>query len=358
MTLDTAHDFERYAVTAALVLLVLGCYLVVRPFLTAFLWGAIISISTRGIYSRVVNMLGGRRRLAASLTVFGLAAVLLVPIAALGLNLAGRWPALDDQITIMMSHGLSGPPPWLAELPLVGSYASNYWHSAAAKPDQLRQELLPLIKPVKDFIFAFTAGIGRGVLDFALALLIAGLLYVRGEGLGAVLGRIADRLGGDGGRRLLHVIESTVRGVLKGVIGTAAVQGVLAIFGFWLAGVPNVLILGMATFFLSVIPGGPIFLWLPAALWLYANGHTGWAMFMGIWGAGPVGSSDNLIRPLLIGKEVEAPAAVIFLGVIGGILAFGFLGLFIGPTMLAVAYNLLQDWMGGGLIGNPARTET
>jgi predicted PurR-regulated permease PerM len=289
MTLDTAHDFERYAVSAALVLLVLGCYLVVRPFLTAFLWGAIISISTRGIYSRVVNMLGGRRRLAASLTAFGLAAVLLVPIAALGLNLAGRWPALDDQVTSMMSRGPGGPPPWLAELPLVGSYASNYWHSAAAKPDQLRQELLPLFKPVKDFIFAFIAGIGKGVLDFALALLIAGLLYVRGEGLGAALGRIADRLGGDGGRRLLHVIESTVRGVFKGVIGTAAVQGALAIFGFWVAGVPNVLILGMATFFLSVIPGGPIFLWLPAALWLYANGHTGWAMFIGIWGAGPVG---------------------------------------------------------------------
>jgi predicted PurR-regulated permease PerM len=116
--------------------------------------------------------------------------------------------------------------------------------------------------------------------------------------------------------------------------------------------------LGIATFFLSVIPGGPIVLWLPATLWLYVNGHTGWAIFMGIWGAGPVGSSDNLIRPLLIGKGVEAPAAAIFLGVIGGILAFGFLGLFIGPTILAIAYNLLQGWMVGGLIGNPARTET
>jgi len=358
MTSDTSHDFERYAATAVILLLVLGCYLVVRPFLTAFLWGGIISISTRAIYSRLASMLGGRRGLAASLTAFGLAAVLLVPIAALGLNLAGQWPALSDRITSLMLHGLGGPPPWLAGLPLVGSYASNYWHSAAAKPDQLRQELLPLIKPVKDFIFVFIAGIGRGVLDFALALLIAGLLYVWGEDLGAALGRIADRLGGESGIRLVHVVESTVRGVFKGVIGTAAVQGVLAICGFWAAGVPNALMLGMATFFLSVIPGGPIFLWLPAALWLYANGHTGWAIFIGVWGIGPVGSSDNLIRPLLIGKGVEAPAAVIFLGVIGGILAFGFLGLFIGPTMLAVAYNLLQDWMARALIENPARTET
>jgi predicted PurR-regulated permease PerM len=222
-----------------------------------------------------------------------------------------------------------------------------YWYSAAGKPDQLRQNLLQLIKPVRDFIFAFTAGIGRGVLDFALALLIAGLLYVWGEDLGTALRRIADRLGGASGLRLVQVVESTVRGVFKAVIGTAAIEGSLAIFGFWVAGVPNALMLGMATFFISVIPGGPTFLWLPAALWLYANGHTGKAIFMLLWGAGPVGSSSNLILPLLIGKGVETPAAAVFLGVLGGILASGFLGLFIGPTMLAFAYNLLQDWMVG-----------
>jgi predicted PurR-regulated permease PerM len=216
-------------------------------------------------------MLGGRHRLAASLTAFGLAAVLLVPIAALGLNLAGQWPVIDDRITRLMSQGLGAPPPWLAGLPVVGRYANNYWHSDAAKPDQLRQNLLPLIKPVRDFIFAFTAGIGRGVLDFALALLIAGLLYVWGEDLGAALARIADRVGGKSGVRLVQVVESTVHGVFKAVIGTAAIEGSLALFGFWVAGVPNVLMLGMATFFISVIPGGPTFLWLPAALWLSAR---------------------------------------------------------------------------------------
>jgi predicted PurR-regulated permease PerM len=234
MTTNSSDNFEQYAAIALLFLLVVGCYVVVRPFVTAFLWGGIISISTRGIYLRIVRMLGGRYRLAASLTAFGLAAVLLVPIAVLGLNLAGQWPQLDDRITSLMSHGLGGPPPWLAGLPLVGSYASNYWHSAAGKPDQLRQNLLPLIKPVRDFIFAFTAGIGRGVLDFALALLIAGLLYVWGEDLGTALGRIADRVGGASGLRLVQVVESTVRGVFKAVIGTAAIEGSLAIFGFWL----------------------------------------------------------------------------------------------------------------------------
>jgi predicted PurR-regulated permease PerM len=140
-------------------------------------------------------------------------------------------------------------------------------------------------------------------------------------------------------------VASTVRGVFNGVIGTAAAQGLLAMIGLWIAGVPGVFLLGIATFFLSVVPGGPVLIWLPAALWLYASGATGSAIFMAIWGLIPVSGSDNLIRPLLIGKGVSAPLGLIFLGVIGGILAFGFLGLFIGPTVLAVAFNLFQDWL-------------
>lgn len=198
---------------------------------------------------------------------------------------------------------------------------------------------------MKDFLVAFAAGLGSGILEYALALLIAGLLYVWGEPFGAAVNRIAQRLGGETGRRQVDLVASTVRGVFKGVIGTAAAQAILAMFGFWLAGVPGVFLLGMATFFLSVVPGGPALLWVPAAIWLNANVATGWAIFMAVWGLFVISGADNLIRPLLIGKGVEAPMALIFLGVIGGILAFGFLGLFIGPTLLAIAHNLFQDWM-------------
>jgi len=115
--------------------------------------------------------------------------------------------------------------------------------------------------------------------------------------------------------------------------------------GFWIAGVPHVFLFGMGTFFLSVVPGGPTVLWLPAALWLNAKGSGGHAIFLGLWGLIVVGGSDNFVRPLLIGKGTEAPMAIIFLGVIGGVLAFGFLGLFIGPVLLTVAYNLFREWM-------------
>jgi predicted PurR-regulated permease PerM len=343
MTLS--RELERYAAIATIILLVIGCYVVVRPFVTALIWGGIIAISTRPIYVRLHEILGRRRALAASLTTLGLASVLLVPIAILGFSLAGSWSVLTERIANLMSVGLAPPPSWLRELPFIGRSASSYWESVVADPERLKQDLLPLVKPAREFLVTFIASIGSGVLEFALALLISGVLYVWAEDFGTVLSQIAERLGGEMGRRQIAVVGSTIRGVFKGVIGTAAAQAGLAIVGFWLAGVPGAFLLGMGTFFLSLIPGGPIVLWLPAAIWLNANGHGGWAIFMAIWGLVVVGGSDNLIRPLLIGKGVEAPMVLIFLGVVGGLFAFGFLGLFIGPTLLAVGYNLFQDWI-------------
>lgn len=345
MATDAARDFERYAAIAAMVLLVVGCYLILRPFLTAFLWGGIIAISTRGAYLRLLHLLGRRRGVAAALTGLGLAAVLLVPIATLGLNLAAQWPALIERVRDLIAGGIPAPPSWVADLPLVGESVSSRWQTVAEDPERLAQDLRPLLGPVQAFIVDFAAGIGSGILEFALALLMATLLYVWGDDLGARLDQIALRIGGEFGRAQLTVVSSTVRGVFNGVIGTAAAQAILAMIGFWVAGVPGVFLLGIGTFFLSVVPGGPVLLWLPAALWLYAGGATGWAIFMGLWGLIVVGGSDNIIRPLLIGKGVSAPLGLIFLGVVGGILAFGFLGLFIGPTVLAVAFNLFQQWI-------------
>ena len=330
---------------AAIVLLLIGCYLVVRPFLTAFLWGGILSLSTRGLYEKLRDLLGGHRRLAATLAALAIAAVLFVPIVAFAARLAGGTPNVVDRVRTMASGGLQAPPGWLASVPLVGKAADARWQAYAADPERLRQDLRPLTGPVKDFLVGAAAGLGSGILQFALAVLIAGLLYVFGEDFALVVDRVALRLGGDAGRRQVAVVRSTIRGVFRGIIGTCAVQAVLAMIGFAIAGVPGVFVLGMATFFLSVIPAGPALLWLPAALWLGANGSTAKAVFMAIWGLVIVGGSENVVRPILIGKGTDAPMAIIFLGVIGGMLAFGFLGLFIGPTLLAVAYNLFQGWM-------------
>jgi predicted PurR-regulated permease PerM len=339
------RDYERYAVFAAIVLLLIGCYLTVRPFLTAFLWGGILSLSTRGLYEKLRGLVGGRKRLAATLAGLAIFAVLFVPITAFAARLAGGTPNVVDRVKGMLDGGLREPPGWLASVPLVGKDANAKWLAWSADPEKLRQDLRPLIRPVKDFLVGAAAGLGSGILQFALAVFIAGLLYVFGESFGRVVDRIALRLGGNSGRRQVAVVRSTIKGVFRGIIGTCAVQAALAMIGFAIAGVPGVFVLGMATFFLSVIPLGPALLWLPAALWLGSNGSTGKAVFLGVWGLVVVGGSENIVRPILIGKGTDAPMALIFLGVIGGMLAFGFLGLFIGPTLLAVAYNLFQEWM-------------
>jgi predicted PurR-regulated permease PerM len=340
-----SRAFERYAVGFLLVLLLIGCYLVIRPFLTAFLWGAIIAVSTRGLYHRVLRLVGARRKLAAALTSFSLVAVLLVPIAVLALKVVTAVPPLGARLDEMLQTGLHEPPSWLAGVPLVGKAADAQWRTFAADPERLREALRPYWKPIKDFVITAVGGLSLGILEFLLALIVAGLLYVQGEGVAAVADRVAFRLGGESGRRQLGVVRSTIQGVFKGLLGTCAVQAILAMIGFWIAGVPRPFVLGMGTFFLSVVPGGPAILWIPAALWLNGKGSTGWAIFMTLWGLIIVGGSDNIVRPLLIGRGVEAPMAVIFLGVIGGILTFGFLGLFIGPTLLSIGYNLFQEWM-------------
>ncbi|HYX21087.1 MAG TPA: AI-2E family transporter [Thermoanaerobaculia bacterium] len=339
------RQYERYAVFAAIVLLLVGCYLVVRPFLTAFLWGAILSLSTRGLFEKLRVLVGGRRRLAATLAGLTIAAVLFVPITAFAARLAGGTRNVVDRVRGMLAGGLREPPAWLASVPIVGGAANAKWQAWAADPELLRRDLRPLVGPAKDFLVAAAGGVGAGILEFALAVVIAGFLYVRGAEVARAVDRVALRLGGETGRRQVAVVRSTVRGVFRGLLGTCAVQAVLAMIGFWIAGVPGVFVLGMATFFLSVIPMGPALLWLPAALWLGANDSTGHAIFLAIWSIVVVGGAENVVRPILIGKGVDAPMALIFLGVVGGILAFGFLGLFIGPTLLAVAYNLVQEWM-------------
>jgi predicted PurR-regulated permease PerM len=137
--------------------------------------------------------------------------------------------------------------------------------------------------------------------------------------------------------------------VVYGVLGTAFVQAVLAGIGFWIAGVPSAPILAFITFFLSVVPMGPPLVWIPAALWLYHTGQVGWTIFLVVWGVAVVGMADNVIKPLLISKGTDMPLLWVMLGVLGGALAFGFLGVFIGPTLLAVAYALLRDWTVGSV---------
>ena len=209
---------------------------------------------------------------------------------------------------------------------------------------ELIAQLRVLAAPAGKWILAAAIAVTHGLGLLALSIVLAFFFYTGGEGAAAWLNAGMRRVAGERADYLLALAGNTVRGVVYGILGTALVQGVLAGFGCWIAGVPAPALLGLATFFLSVIPGGPVIVWLPAAIWLYHGGATGWAIFLVIWGVVAVGMSDNVIKPILIGKSSDMPLILVMLGILGGAFAFGFLGVFIGPTLLAVAYTVLHDW--------------
>jgi predicted PurR-regulated permease PerM len=156
---------------------------------------------------------------------------------------------------------------------------------------------------------------------------------------------VMERLTGDRARALIEVTAGTVSRVVNGILGTALAQSVLALIGFWIAGVPGAMLLGLLTFFLSIIPVGPPLIWAPAAAWLYIHGEIGWAIFLVVWGLVLISSIDNVVKPYLISRSGSLPLLLVFLGVLGGLLAFGFIGVFIGPVILAVSYTLLSEWL-------------
>ncbi|MGH7934280.1 MAG: AI-2E family transporter [Candidatus Binataceae bacterium] len=332
---------------AVLVLLIIGCSLVLLPFISALLWAAILCFSTWGLYGRLRDLLGGRGSLAALVMTLLLATIAVMPFVIVGNSLAGNVSDVVSAIRHTIEQGPQEPPAWVRQLPLVGPQIEDRLirlaHDSAARREQVKE----LIVPLRTFGVELGKALGRGVLEISLSLLICFFFYRDGDNVTARLNRAVFRVGGERGRHLLEVASLTVRGVVEGVIGTSLAQGVLAGVGFWIAGVPGALLLGFATFLLAFIPMGPVLLWLPAAIWLFTEGATRWAVFLLIWSIVVVGGSENVLKPILIGRSGTAPLIIVMLGVVGGALAFGFIGVFIGPTLLAVGYSLIDEWSGG-----------
>jgi predicted PurR-regulated permease PerM len=186
--------------------------------------------------------------------------------------------------------------------------------------------------------------VGEGLLQLLLATFLAFFLYRDGEALVASLRTGLARLAGSLSDQMLRISHSTIQSVVLGLVGTAIAQGAVAVIGFLIAGVPNAFLLGGLTALLSILPGGTVLVWLGATIWLLSEQQTGWAIFMAAWGVGLISSVDNVLRPLLMSRGSDLPFALVFVGVIGGAIAFGFVGVFLGPTLLALAMALWRAW--------------
>ena len=335
---------ERLLMTLLIGGIAVGCTLVLRPFLSAVLWAAILTFSTWPICEWL--------RLRLRLGHMG-AAGLMVAIVAVGvvLPLALAAPGGADDIERLrllaqgaVQAGLPGAPPWLRGVPVLGPGLANLWDSWAADLGAMGAFFRPYLGVVAQFGLSVALGVVSGILEFVLALLIAFFFYASGERLAAVLAALLRRIAGERADRLIDVTGATVRGVVYGILGTAIVQAILTAAGLWLVGVPRPALLGVIAGSMSVLPVGAPAVWIPAALWLLSDGHTVRAVALVAYGVVFITGSDSVIRPYFIARGAQLPFLLTLLGVLGGALAFGLLGVFVGPVLLGVGYTLVREW--------------
>lgn len=359
---DASTASERYEmsyvrkalVLSLMLILLIGCFVVLRPFIAAILWAIILSFSTWPLHQRIERVLGGRTTLASAIMTLMVMALLVGPLVALGIKLSESVLQVFEAVHAAMDRGLPPLPDWLAGIPILGGRLQEVWGVLASGEANLRTTLQPYFGQIRDLILASGGQLLSGTSLIAVSVLIAFFLYRDGRTAVNRLRSIMGRIAGARARQSLDVAADTINGVVHGVLGTAFVQAIAATVGYWIAGLPGALFLGFITFFLTLVPMGPALIWAPAAIWLASQGRTGMAIFLVAWVGVAVGSLDNILRPLLIGRSSDLPFIVIFLGIVGGLVAFGLIGLFLGPTLLAVAYGLIREWSGGSETGDAA----
>jgi len=335
---------EQVAQLAAIAVLVIGCLLVLQPFVTALLSAAIVCFSTWPAYKWLERKLGGRRWLAALIMTLSLIVIVVLPIALLALTIADSVAPAVDGLRKFFAAGLPGPPDWLVSVPLVGDYLDSGWRELAASKTKLTEALEKLALPAQRGLLQFGLILGEGVLQLSLATFIGYFFYRDGEALVAAARVATGHIVGGLMPELFQTVGGTIRGVVYGLLGTAIAQGLVAAIGFMIAGVPAAVLLGTATFFLSLLPIGPPLIWGGAAAWLVSQDQLGWAVFMVVYGIVAISGIDNVVKPLLISRGSSLPFVLVLLGVFGGVIAFGFVGIFLGPTLLAVGLALAQRW--------------
>jgi predicted PurR-regulated permease PerM len=336
--------FQPFTRLAAVILLVIGCLVVLRPFLAAVLFAAAITISSWPLYLRLLARLKQRRTIAALVMSIGLTLLIIVPLTLVTWNIADNASSYYDQIKANLDSGTLDPPLWLKDVPLVGEMVDTYLRKLLHSREELLNVAKNLLEPGRRLLLGGGMVLGSGVAQVSLAVFVSFFLYRDGHAILQALATGMDKLIGEQSVTVVDTVSRTVRGVMYGLLGTALAQAAVAAVGFLIAGVPAVALLSVATFLFSLIPVGPPLIWGGATIWLFNHGDTGWAIFMFVWGMFVISGVDNVVKPMLISRGSSLPFILVLLGVMGGVLAFGFVGLFIGPTLLAVGLGLLRNW--------------
>jgi predicted PurR-regulated permease PerM len=344
-------EMHRDLIRTVLAVLFIGgligfSFWILRPFLGAIVWATMIVVATWPMLLALQARLWGKRGLAVTVMTLVLLSALIVPFSlAIGAIVANA-----DEIVgwakSLASFKAPSMPGWVGNLPLIGGKAAQAWEQVAAAGIQgLTAKAAPSLGSATRWFVAEVGSIGLVLVQFLLTVVISAILYQHGERAAAGLRRFARRLAGPRGENTLQLAGQAIRGVALGVVVTALAQSVLGGLGLAMAGVPFAPILTAVMFMLAIAQLGPLLVLAPAVAWLYWRGSSGWGTFLLVWTI-VVGTMDNFVRPILIKRGADLPLLLIFAGVVGGLMAFGLIGIFVGPVVLAVAYTLLKAWVG------------
>lgn len=324
------------------VLLAVACILILSPFIGVVVWGLIISIACYPRYCKLQSLLGGRGGLAAIFFTVFLLTVFIIPIALLAKTMVDGFQALavhlhDGTLTI------PPPPPNIANWPIIGKPLSDIWNLGSNNFSAALQSLAPQLKEVANRLLPAAAGVGFGALEFFASIMVAGFLLANASPCARVSRNLAIRLLGNKGPEFEALAAATVRSVTTGILGVALIQSLAAGLGFLMVRLPAAGLWALVFLVAAVLQVGALVL-VPVVIYVFATAGTAKAVVFMVWCI-VVGLMDNFLKPLLLGRGVPVPIVVVFLGVIGGFVAIGITGLFVGPIVLSVGYKLFLAWL-------------
>ena len=342
------QGFTRSAMDAAIkvglaAFILYWCLKILAPFAIVVIWAAILAIAFHPLCQMLAARLGGRTTLVASLLTLISVALLVGPIGSLSILLVED---MGSFVKTIADGGQVVPPPpdRVAAWPIIGPSIHEFWALAASNLAEAFQAVAPQITAAAQALLSSVAAIGLGLLQFLIAIIIAGFLLTRAESSDLAVVTIAERLMGERGEPMVRLMESTVRNVTKGVLGTAVIQCFFIAMGMMVAGIPGAAAWTALCFFLSIIQIGPGIVVIGTVIYMFSEASTLAAVLYLVYMV-PVTLIDNVLKPILMGRGSKLPVIVIFLGVVGGTLAYGLIGVFVGPVILAVGYVLFGAWL-------------
>ncbi|MGF1641484.1 MAG: AI-2E family transporter [Rhodospirillales bacterium] len=338
-----------------LALLVLWCFEIVKPFIVPVIWGIIIAVALHPVYCKLLDQMGGRRGTASTVVVL----VLLVLLIAPTVLLAGTLVDGATDLAKGLADGslrIPSPPEGVAGWPIVGKPVARFWSLASTNLASALNEVGPQLKYVGSWLLSAAGNVGFGVLQFVFAIVIAGILLANARGGGETAEAIANRIMGEHGWRYADLAQSTVRGVARGILGVALIQAILAGLGFLAIGLPGAGLLAVVCLLLAVVQIGVGPIVIPAVIYVFATADIVPAVIFLVWSVFVL-VIDNVLKPILLGRGARVPMAVVFVGAIGGFLAHGIIGLFVGAVVLSLGYTLFRAWLGDVKAGRIAEDD-